>query len=213
MHAEQVLLLIIIWCLCTTTVLANRQLGILRSVWHGLKVFWKWPRLQRVTFAVFSLPLAGIFVFGIFMLVLVTVNVMDRNRPIVTSPSYGHVAYQAEAAAPRSELEEQQRMLVQQIIDSVQQAEPIDYGWVLPPFELRQLSIPGTGETARLLHGRLYCKCREEQDSTNRAHLRSGEFQLVIFQLFPTTQSYHIVTDTVMQWVDYDKPLKPKTAI
>lgn len=210
MYIEQVLLGIILWCLCAIIVLTDKQLGILLSVWHGLKAFCKWPHSRRVAFTFFALPFVGLFFFGCVFFGLAGYSAWIRAQPVNESVSYGTIAYQDESAFPRDAFSAVQDTLVRHIIDSLQLVGPIDYDpQNLWPFVVREETIPGKHLTARLLHGRIWCECRTA-DSTGRGYLPPGTFQLVIFQLFPTAGSYLVMADTVMRWEDYAKPFTLK---
>ena len=206
---ESLLLLTVLWTYGLITLVRRGQLT---TVAQTITSFRNLPKVRKLALGYAAVPFCLTFMFGGIMLVLVAMNVAGRARPVPRGTSYGLTAFHEEASN-NSALDSIQAVAVNGIIDSLEAVVPIDYlRSKLPPFVIRREVIPRTSETVRLLHCRLWCGCREE-NSSRPGYLPPGSFQLVIIQLDPMSQSYHVVADTVMRWDDYDIPLNHYTTI
>ncbi len=169
----------------------------MHKIFKPLQLIWQLPRYAKILLCIFvGIPL----IIGYVMVYLVTMNVYVRTHPGVT-PTVQGITYTVDTPIPGDVIKAQ----VDHLIDSLQKLQPISYEAKLPPFALFTELVPSTGLTARLLHCRLWCSCRQD--------LPTGSFQLLVFQLFPTAQSYTLVADTVMSYEDYAKPFNLQTAI
>jgi hypothetical protein len=95
-----------------------------------------------------------------------------------------------------TEMEKSVMPVAQRIADSISSAIPLDRT-ALFPFLLHPDIDIATGQTSSLLDCRLSCGCM---------NLLPGQFQLIMYQIDPTTQSTHMVANEVMTWADYLKP-------
>lgn len=158
----------------------------------AIQRFLSWSWLGKVIFLLFIIvPLCSGYVLWYF----VGVNVYGRTRPDLT-PKIAKIRYVEETSAlgVPDALDRQQEA----IVDSLQKVMPISYNVPLPPFELYSQTIQNSKLTAHLFHCRLWCDCRND--------IPLGSFQLLVFQLSPTTSSYTLVADTVMRYEDYVRP-------
>lgn len=167
----------------------------MHTILIGLQRFWRWRWYAKVLTLICALLMAT----GAIFWYLVGVNVYGRTHPKAAPPIAG-ITYVAESAIPSSVIDAQ----VKHIVDSLTPIVPFVYDAPLSPFTVFTETVPSSGKVARLMHCRLWCSCRTD--------LPPGSFQLLVFQLFPTAQSYTLVADTVMRYEDYVKPFKLQTS-